>query len=378
MPIHKTKTPKGNVRYRVQLCINGQRSSKSFDNHLEAAIWQADEEKILMGEISVEGRVTKNDMLLHEAMDRFIIESRVVVSRAQINNYQNSQKIISRYFKLTTKMSEIKHQDASAFVLHRMTTDRVGVSSIRNELSFIRGVYTKAVEWGVDIPSPELSIKRPRHAMRSREDRLDNIIKPHEITAIFTQTRKSRNNLYYYLKFLLYTGMRPSEATALYWNRLPAKEEKELIKRGLHIGFVDPGRGGFGKIGTKTERRFVPAHPKALEVIEQLEKTRDKKQSMVFLENKHINRDRAYKYYRRSMGTVTKNARIDGETLRGDIDFYSFRHTFRSRLEECGVSTAIAETIIGHSDRSFKFTYIHLSDDALKKAICLLEYPVDI
>jgi len=302
-----------------------------------------------------------------------------VVSRAQIKNYENSQKIIERYFKPTTKMSEITHQDASAFILHRMTVDQVGPSSIRNELSFIRGVYTKAVAWGIDIPSPELKVKRPRHKMRSREDRLDNVIKPDELVSIFAQTKRSRNNLYHYLKFLLYTGMRPSEAAALYWNRLPTKEEKELIKRGLHVGFVDSSRGGFGKIGTKTERRFVPAHPKALEVIVQLEKTRDKKQAMVFLENKHINRNRAYRYYRKSMQTVMKNARLeDKKPLRGDIDFYSFRHTFRSRLEECGVSTAIAETIIGHSDRSFKFTYIHLSDEALKNAICLLEYPVDI
>lgn len=60
--------------------------------------------------------------------------------------------------------------------------------------------------------------------------------------------------------------------------------------------------------------------------------------------------------------------------VRGNINLYSFRHTFRSRCGECGIPTEISETILGH-ETGFKFTYIHLSDEALLEWIKRLEYP---
>ena len=58
-----------------------------------------------------------------------------------------------------------------------------------------------------------------------------------------------------------------------------------------------------------------------------------------------------------------------------DIIIYSFRHTFRSTLETCGVSTAVAEMIVGHDETGdFKFTYIHLTDADLVREIARLEY----
>lgn len=372
------KKLKNGYSYRAQINLQGIRDGKTFDSQSDAYKWIEEKEHSIRTGKALEGETPKGDMLLYDAMEKYIVESRRLVSKSQIKSYENSELIYRRTFSDKKLMSEITHQDMAGHVLKRMTEDEVGPSSIRNELSFIRGVYQKALEWGVDIPSPELSIKRPKAKMRSREDRLDNIIKPDELLEIFKRASRSRNNLYYYLKFLLYTGMRPSEAACLYWDRLPRKEELAAEKDKLPVGFVDLERGGFSKVGTKTEKRFVPAHPIAIETIEELRKTRADDKKLVFLDDKYIGRHMAYKYYRRSFQTVSSNA-VDGEQdLREEITFYSFRHTFRSRLEECGVSTAFAETIIGHSDRSFKFTYIHLSDEALINAVSLLSYDVDI
>ena len=147
----------------------------------------------------------------------------------------------------------------------------------------------------------------------------------------------------------------------------------EAIKEGKPVGYVDMQRGGFSKVGTKTEPRFVPMHPRLVKIFEQLKN----ENKLVFLPDKFIGTDRPYRYYRRTFATTLKNAKLpNGERLREDIDFYSFRHTFRSTIETCGVSTAVAETIIGHQDRSFKFTYIHLSDHDLVREIAKLEYPI--
>lgn len=374
----KTTKLKNGFSYRAQIRIGSIREGKTFPTKGAAQVWIDEREhSIRTGEVS-EGEIPKGDMLIYAAMEKFIVESRKMVSKSQIKSYENSELIYRRTFKSNKKMSEITHQDIAAHVLKRMTEDEVGPSSIRNELSFMRGVYQKSLEWGIDIPSPELSIKRPKAKMRSREDRLDNIIKHDELAQIFKRAGRSRNNLYYYLKFLLYTGMRPSEAACLYWDRLSRKDEISAEKMKLPVGFVDLERGGFSKVGTKTEKRFVPGHPKALEVIEELRKNRPDGKKMVFLDDKYIGKHMAYKYYRRSFQTVCSNAVEDEKDLREEITFYSFRHTFRSKLEECGCSTAFAETIIGHSDRSFKFTYIHLSDKALIGAVQLLAYDIDI
>ncbi len=364
--------------YRAQVMVRGQRETKTFDDEIQARIWMRDKEKSLATGEPLEGEVAKGDMLLFEAMDRFIIESRAVRSRAQIRSYQTTEKQFRKVFTPRTKMSEITHEDMSAHVLKRMAEDGVGPTTIKNELSFIRGVYQKAIDWGVKIPSPELAIKRPRPKVQSREDRLDKVIKPEELKEIFRRAQRAKNNLYFYLKFLLYTGMRPSEAACLYWNRLEKNDERQAERRFLPTGFVDLERGGFSKVGTKTATRFVPGHPEAIKIIEALAKDRPENKKLVFLDDKYINRFRAYTFYRRSFMTVRKNKNPEEADLRSTINFYSFRHTFRSRLEECGISTATAETIIGHSERSFKFTYIHLSDEALLAAIKRLDFGIAI
>lgn len=373
MAIYKTKTAKGSIRYRVQLWINGQRASKVFNNNLDAAIWQDETERLLKGGVSIGDRIAPGDMLWSEAADRFIVETRKSVAQSQTTSYGYAALQLGKSFG-NRKMSEITHEDCAAHVLKRMTVDEVGPSSIRIELAFVRSVYAKAIEWGVKYPSPELNIKRPKAKMKSREERLDLIVSIDELNAIFAEAKKRENNLYHYLLFLLYTGMRPSEAAELYWQRLPAREEKEAIRNVQAVGYVDLDRGGFSKVGTKTEKRFVPAHPVAIKIIETMREFAPKDQRLVFLPNKYLGSDRAYLYYRRTMRTTLNNAVVNGEKLRNDITFYSFRHTARSAMETCGISTSVAETIIGHNDRSFKFTYIHLSDADLVREIGKLEY----
>lgn len=102
----------------------------------------------------------------------------------------------------------------------------------------MRRVYEHAAGWEINFESSEKDIKRPKRKQLSREDRLDKVASPDELNAIFRSARFRRNNLYLYLRFLLFTGMRPSEAATLYWERLPAKQEKEEIKNNRSIDLV--------------------------------------------------------------------------------------------------------------------------------------------
>lgn len=399
---------KSGTKYIAELMVAGKRQSKTFDDRIDAELWIRDKKQAELKGESLPGETPQGDMLFSDAADKFIVETRLAVSRSQSKSYEYSRRILLRSKPFKGLMSSITPQDVSAHLYQRMSIDGVGTSAIRNELSFLRGVYQKAVEWGINIPSPELNIKRPTHKQKSREDKLTLVAPIDEINAVFESAKLRRNNLHLYLRFLLFTGMRPNEAATLYWEKLPPKKDKAAMGASRPRGFVDEKRGGFSLVGTKTETRFVPAHPEALKIVKVLREQRKKNKlneldKLVFLDNKYEGRDEAYKYYRRSLQTTLQNARVRtpeeqekakkilkeangpiagerdalliGSPLNTNVNFYTFRHTFRSNTAPCGIPTEVGETIIGHNDRSFKFTYIHLDDETLVKEIAKLEYP---
>jgi len=373
MAITKRKGKYG-VKFYVQVCVNNQRAGKTFDTLSEAARWQEETEALMRAGKPPVGEIAADDMLFSEASDRAIKESVGKVSKGQIENYRYAQAQYLKSFGEVATIGKISKPDVATHMLRRSNEDGVGVSIIRTELAFLRSVYVKAETWGYSYQSPELTIKRPRPKMKSREDALNRVVKADELAAILDEAKKRKSNLYQFLMFLLYTGMRPSEAASLRWARMPIREEKEAIKSMLPVGYVDLKRGGFSQVGTKTETRFVPAHPVVIDLLGKVQ--REEGKQLVFLDDFFAGKARAYLHYRRSMLTTIKNARLpDGSRLRDDIDFYSFRHTARSAMSVCKIPVEIAETIIGHQDRSFKFTYIHLSDDDLIREIGKLKYP---
>ncbi len=375
MTITKKKTKRG-IKYLAQVCVDGQRPSKTFHRHLDAVRWEEETAERLRSGLAPVGEVAPGDMIFQKAADRFIVEVRSNRSIGSLNGYYAAQKQFGESFGADVLMSIISPQDVSGHILRRMSEDGVGPSCVRQELSFLRMVFLKAPEWGVDIISPELNIKRPSVKKVSREESLDRVIKSEELVALFKEARNRPNNFYYFIAFLLYTGMRPSEASSLYWKRLPVKDERQAIKDKKHVGFVDIKRGGFTKVGTKTEKRFVPCHPEALKILSHLKSQTPKDQLLVFLPNSYINKDRSYRVYRRAMKTtLSKTQLTDTELIRNEIDFYSFRHTCRSAMESCGMQMAMGETIIGHNTSSFKFTYIHISDEDLIDEMEKLKYP---
>jgi hypothetical protein len=138
MPIQKYKTTKGEIRYRVALCINGVRTAKVFRTKVEAAIWEEKMDTVVRSGQSTEEIVAPGDMIFNEAIDRFIIEARTTVSIGQVKNYEWAQKQLIKSFGGRVRMSAITPQNVASHVLRRTIEDQVGPSIIRLELSLIR------------------------------------------------------------------------------------------------------------------------------------------------------------------------------------------------------------------------------------------------
>ena len=107
------------------------------------------------------GDVPSEDMTLGEATDKFIPSS-IGVSPPTKHGHIYTQTQVIKYFWEKCLLSEITPLRMIEFFEHRQIVEQVGASKICKELSFVRSVYTKAMSWGINFPSPELAIKRPK------------------------------------------------------------------------------------------------------------------------------------------------------------------------------------------------------------------------
>lgn len=374
--------------FRVRLYHKGKSYTATKDTLSEAVAWRDDTKVRLKAGIPLDGETPSGDIELGKATDDFI-KGQQGKAESTINGYVWTQNQLLNYFGENTLLSHITQSKMYEYISHRQNKDRVGVSKIRQELSFVKMLYETAQAWDIDLENPARNIKRPQHAKVSREEEIEKVIKeeelkpflekilhghPHKYIKEETYHKKfgDRNKkLYAYLVFLLYTGMRPSEAMFLRWGKPSVKYIKEARLKKWHAGYVDFTRGGFSNVGTKTVSRFVPAHPVVKKIIEKMIKEGE----FIFVPDETGQSRRKYRYYRSAFETARANTVLEsGESLRQNIDFYSFRHTARSRMAVCGLQDSAAETIIGHEGDKMQRTYTHYDDADLIKEIAKLDY----
>lgn len=361
--------------YRVRLLVNGKSYSATRDTLAEAVAWRDQAKAALQAGGCLPGDVPAGDMTLGDASDKYLAR---VIGRtpATMAQYLVTQRHLVGFFGNERLLSSISEVDVYRYLDQRQLVDKVGTSAVINELSFLRQMYITARAFGVELVSPEANIPRPSRARKSREESLRRVITGDELSALMPVVLERNKVLYAFLRFLLYTGMRPSEAASLRWRPLSAADHKAATAKRLHVGFIDDLRGGFGAIGTKTGQRFVPGHCCAYESVDMATRWKtDKKSPYVFLPSNSGQKITPYKYFRSSFETARKNTVLaSGEPLRQDIDFYSFRHTWRSRMAACGVQDSAAEVIFGHNDASMQAVYTHYSDAELVEWIDKLYY----
>lgn len=389
--IQPRKDVDGDTVYRVRIHHKGNSYSATRDTLSEAAAWRDDTKYRLKHNIALDGEIPQGDMTLGKATDKFI-QATAGRAASTVKGYIWSQRQLLKYFGEYALLSSITQSKMYEYVSHRQNVDQIGSSKLCQELSFVKMVYETARAWDIEIPSPERNIKRPKKHKKSREEKLERVVKEDELIPFLSSIRAGKphkyitaekyqakygprnRTLYLYLVFLLHTGMRPSEAVFLRWEKPSAKTIKEARGKKTHAGYLDTARGGFANVGTKTEPRFVPAHPVTINIIDRLQK--EMTGQFIFLPDEHGQKMTPYRYYRSAFETARSGTILeDGTHLRENIDFYSFRHTARSRMAVCGVQDSAAENIIGHEGDKMQAVYTHYEDQDLIQEIKKLDYP---
>ncbi|WP_353740408.1 tyrosine-type recombinase/integrase [Desulfolithobacter dissulfuricans] len=337
--IRKRKRKKGTV-YLAEVCVNGQRASRSFSRRWEALQWAETTEELLRAGLDQDG-IPQDDMLFEDALRRYELE----VSSGKRSNSRARETVIFKHlleFFSGTLLSEIKGPQVASYRDARLRKVKPG--TVCREMDVLSHLFTVArLEWGVNCGQPAQDVRRPKRP-EGRLRLLDRI----EIRMLLDCCCESKNTaLAPYVRLQLHTGMRPSEGAGLTWGQV------DLTAR-----MIDLPR-------TKTTRRRVPLTREAAHMLEEMRPPNWRSDQYVFLPDSvgESVRRRPNLFFRRSFENAVAAAEIK------DFTMHDLRHTAASYLLMAGVDLRTLAEILGHRTMEMVRRYTHLLDDHKLEAV---------
>ena len=212
----------------------------------------------------------------------------------------------------------------------------VSPATVNREVTCIKHMFNKAVEWQYLKHNPLLSVKR----FKEPPGRL-RYLTANEINSLLNVCT---NHLKPIVIMALNTGMRKGEILNLQWSDVNLNDRVITIKRSKN-----------------NEIRTIPMNDLLYSTLKQLSNGCTNGQPVFTYDGKPL-RD-----IRRSFETACRNAEIE------DFRFHDLRHTFASQLVMADVNIRTVQQLMGHKDIRMTMRYSHLSDSHLKNAVKKLE-----
>ena len=232
--------------------------------------------------------------------------------------------------------SKYLHEITSAMVL-QFKKERIGKAAdntINNELNYLSGVFTKAIEWDKATLNPVHRVKRFRSKERKR------ILEIWEQKALImaAANEKMPPHLLPLIVFDLNTGLRKGELLSLKWSDVNYESVQILIR---------------AENAKSNRSRYVDLNRHALAVLKSL----PKRSEYVFCD-----RDgRPFKNFHHSFVSAAKMAGLD------DLCIHDMRRTFGSNCVMDGVSLPTVQAWMGHRDISTTIKHYGHLVSAFKK-----------
>ena len=265
--------------------------------------------------------------------------------------------------------------ELTTFGLEQWRTGRrragIADTTINRDLDALRGVLSKAIEWGVLADHPMRQVRRAktdtlgrvRYLTPAEERRLRNTLAERdearrEGRRRFNAWRVERgykpipelgiypDHLTPVVILALNTGLRRGELLALQWSAV------DLVNRRLIV------RGASAKSGLT---RHIPLNDEAARVLTAW-KPCSASDSLVFPgpTGEPMND------LKTAWGKVAKAAKLD------DFTFHDLRHTFASNLVQAGVDLNTVRELLGHCDIRMTLRYAHLAPEHKAAAVAKL------
>lgn len=224
-----------------------------------------------------------------------------------------------------------------------------------------------AVANGLILENPARNLKAPKGEAKTRR-----ALTPTERRYVILTASKHRAGLW--VKFMLYCGLRPSEAAALQWYNVDFK------KGMLNVDSNMKRLGGRGSTKTAAGVRSVPIRD---EFLDELRKIKGEPFDYILKNTRgqHLTSESMKSMWKSFINAL--NIEMGCQSFKGkavppyraaeDLVPYYLRHTFCTELRDLGVDITIAKDLMGHSDISTTAKiYTHSTDEAVEKARALM------
>jgi len=208
----------------------------------------------------------------------------------------------------------------------------VKAATVNRELSFLKTVFNKAVEWEKTDRNPAAKVRKEREEGRVRT------LEPKEARGLIEGASAHLRSL---LVLAIMTGLRRGELFSLKWS------DVDLEDRVLTV------RAENAKSG---KARTVPLNETALRTLERLPRFAD----FVF---PNLKTGRRLVDVKRAFGTACRRAGIK------DLRFHDLRHTAATWLIEAGADLVTVAQVLGHSSIEITKKYCHPSEARARAAM---------
>lgn len=320
---------RGHVWY-LDYFLNGRRVRKSVSKSKKMAELALKEVEIQIAKGEFLGVIENNRMTFDELSVEYLKFSRAN-KRPQV--YRRDTIIVKNLLKMFSgrEIKNISAHELEEYKVQRI--NEVSASTVNRELTCIKHMFNKAVEWRYLRHNQLQSVKRfkePPGRLRYLTDNEIEILlkecavhlKPIVITA-------------------LNTGMRKGEILDLLWSDVDMHNRLITIRKSKN-----------------NETRTVPMNELLYSTLKSLAYGNSNGQPVFVSDN-----GKRFINIRRSFETAVRRAGIE------DFKFHDLRHTFASRLVMAGVNIRTVQQLMGHKDIRMTMRYSHLSDDHLKEAV---------
>ena len=246
------------------------------------------------------------------------------------------------------RLSEISYLELETYRNRRKATPtRAGKprtdATVNREISTLRHMLNKAVEWGMLENNPfnkgsRLMLKENNHKLRFlSESEIEDLLKACDNLKTHTP------HLRPIVETPLNTGMRREEMLSLKWEQ-------------IRNGFIYLTETKSGKA------RQIPINDRLAEVFKVVRRGNQLKSPYVFCDSQ----GRRFLEVKRSFASACRKAGIEA------FRFHDLRHTFASQLVMRGASLKAVQELLGHASLAMTMRYAHLSHEHLKDSVNLL------
>jgi integrase len=308
---------------------NGRWVRKSIGTSKKLAETVEKEIKLKIAKGEYLGIVEKKQILFDNLCNEYLQYSKVNKTkdsyRRDITNIKHLLKAFAGKWIHHIQILDLEHYK-------NKRRDQVSPASVNRELTCIKHMFNKAVEWGYLSGNPLRLVKklkeppgRVRYLSPEETERLLNCcadhIKPIVIMA-------------------LNTGMRKGEILNLKWDNIDMQNRTIILRK------------------TKNnEVRMLPIN----DILNSTLKSMGKQLGNQFV---FSNDDgSAYRDIKKGFSAALRRAGIQ------DFRFHDLRHTFASRLVMSGVDIRTVQELLGHKDIKMTMRYSHLSNKSLRDAV---------